>query len=145
MTMVLEAGEWSAAHPGRTLPPGKTGYPLYRRLGGPQGRYGQVRKISPPPEFYPRSVQTVVSRYTDWATRLTYLVELMANSHLSSVNIRFLFLSFHFFSPSRFKIKVHALRVANLIRLHYEGAVSLKQNQEIFYQVAPRFTPKTLN
>jgi len=29
--------------------PGKTRYPLYRRLGGPQGRSGQVRKISPPP------------------------------------------------------------------------------------------------
>ena len=27
--------------------PGKTRYPLYRRLGGPQGRSGQVRKISP--------------------------------------------------------------------------------------------------
>ena len=29
-------GEWSAARPGRTLPPGKTRYPFYRRLGGPQ-------------------------------------------------------------------------------------------------------------
>ena len=27
-------GEWSAARPGRTLPPGNTRYPLYRRLGG---------------------------------------------------------------------------------------------------------------
>jgi len=30
------------------LPRGKTRYPLYRRPGGPQGRSGQVRKISPP-------------------------------------------------------------------------------------------------
>ena len=30
------------------LPPGKTRYPLYRRLGGSQGRSGSVRKISPP-------------------------------------------------------------------------------------------------
>jgi hypothetical protein len=30
-------------------PPGKeTRYPLYRRLGGPQGRFGRVRKISLP-------------------------------------------------------------------------------------------------
>ena len=29
-------------------PPGKTRYPLYRRLGRPQGRSGRVRKISPP-------------------------------------------------------------------------------------------------
>ena len=26
------------------LPPGKTRYPLYRRLGGPQSRSGRVRK-----------------------------------------------------------------------------------------------------
>jgi hypothetical protein len=30
------------------LPPGMTRYPLYRRLGRPQGRSVQVRKISPP-------------------------------------------------------------------------------------------------
>jgi hypothetical protein len=29
------------------LPPEKTRYPLYSRLGGPQGRSGQVGKISP--------------------------------------------------------------------------------------------------
>jgi hypothetical protein len=53
------------------LPAVKTRYPLYRRLGGPQGRSGQVRKISPPPEFGPRTVQPVGSRYTDYATRPT--------------------------------------------------------------------------
>jgi hypothetical protein len=31
-------GEGSASRLGRFLPPGKTRYPLYRRLGGPQGR-----------------------------------------------------------------------------------------------------------
>ena len=49
------------------LPPEKTRYPLYSRLGGPQGRSGRVRKISPPPGFDPRTVQPVASRYTDWA------------------------------------------------------------------------------
>ena len=29
-------------------PPVKTPFPLYRRLGGPQGPYGRVWKISPP-------------------------------------------------------------------------------------------------
>ena len=48
------------------LPPGNTRYPLYRRLGGSQGRYGQVRKISHRPGFDPRTVQPVASRYTDW-------------------------------------------------------------------------------
>jgi hypothetical protein len=71
MTAALEGGEWLAARSGRTLPPGKTRYSLYRRLGGPQGRSGQARKISPPTGFDPRTVQPVVSRYTDWATRPT--------------------------------------------------------------------------
>jgi hypothetical protein len=54
MTSALEGGGWSAARPGRILPPGKTRCPLYWRLGGPQGRSGQARKISPPPVFDPR-------------------------------------------------------------------------------------------
>jgi hypothetical protein len=44
-----------------------TWYPLYRKLNGPQGRSTRVRKISPPPGFDPRTVQSVASRYTDWA------------------------------------------------------------------------------
>jgi hypothetical protein len=47
----------------------KTRYPLYRRLGGPQGRSGRTLKISPLPGFEPRTVQPVASRYTDWAIR----------------------------------------------------------------------------
>ena len=47
MTTALERGEGSASRPGRPLPPGKTRYPLYRRLGGSQGRSGQVLKIMP--------------------------------------------------------------------------------------------------
>ena len=43
----LEGGEWSAARAGRNLPPRKTRYPFYKRLGGPQRRYGRVRKIWP--------------------------------------------------------------------------------------------------
>ena len=69
VTSALEVGEGSASRLGRTLPPGKTRYQFYRRLGGPQGWSGQVRKISPPPGFDPRTVQPVGSRYTDYATR----------------------------------------------------------------------------
>jgi hypothetical protein len=55
-------------HAPAALPPGnETQYPLYRRLGGHQGRSGRVRKISPPPGFDPRTVQPVASRYTDYA------------------------------------------------------------------------------
>ena len=53
--------------------PGKDSYPLYRRLGGPQGRSGQVRKISSPPGFDPRTIQAAASRNTDYATRPTKL------------------------------------------------------------------------
>ena len=70
----LEGGEGSASRPGRSSLPGKTQYPLYMRLGGPQGRSGQVWKISPPPGFDPRTVQPVASRYTDYATWPTELV-----------------------------------------------------------------------
>jgi hypothetical protein len=51
-------------HAPAALPPGKIRYPLHRRLGGPQGRSGRVRKILPPPGFNPRTVQPVASRYT---------------------------------------------------------------------------------
>jgi hypothetical protein len=53
--------------PGRFTPGKETRYPLYRRLGGPQGRSGRLPKISPPPGFDPRTVQPVASRYTDYA------------------------------------------------------------------------------
>jgi len=46
------------------LPQGKTQYPLFRRLGGPQGRSGRVRKISSSQGFDPRTVRPVASRYT---------------------------------------------------------------------------------
>ena len=70
MTAALEGGEWSAARPGRTLPPGKTRYPFYSRLGGPQGWSGRAENLVPA-GIRPRTVQPVVGRYTDWATGLT--------------------------------------------------------------------------
>jgi hypothetical protein len=52
-------------HTPASLSPGKTRYPSYRRLGGPQSRSGQVQKILPPPEFDPQTVRPVASHYTD--------------------------------------------------------------------------------
>ena len=74
MTTALEGGEGSASRPSHSLPLGKTWYPLYRRLGGPQGRSGQVRKILPPPGFDPWTVQPVASCYTNYATRPTSIL-----------------------------------------------------------------------
>ena len=39
--------EGSAPRPGRSLSPGKTRYPSYRRLGGPQGRSGRAENLVP--------------------------------------------------------------------------------------------------
>ena len=38
--------------------PGKTRYPLYRRLGGPQGRSGRMRKNSPHRDSIPVEIST---------------------------------------------------------------------------------------
>jgi len=52
-------------HAPAALPPEKAQYALHRSLGRPQGRFGMVRKISPPTGFDPRTAQPVASRYTD--------------------------------------------------------------------------------
>jgi hypothetical protein len=66
-TSALDGGGWSTTRPGRFIPGKENRYPLRRRLREPQGRSGQVRKISPPLGFDPRTVQPVASRYTYWA------------------------------------------------------------------------------
>jgi len=71
MTAALEGGEWSAAHPGRNLPPEKTRYPFYRRLGGPQGRSGRVKNLIPT-GIRSRTVQPVAQSLY----RLSYPVHL---------------------------------------------------------------------
>jgi hypothetical protein len=52
-------------HTPAALPPGKTRYPLYRKLGGPQGRSGRLK--FPPSGIRSQTVQTTASRY-----RLSY-------------------------------------------------------------------------
>ena len=49
LTLTLDVG--GQHHAPAALLPGKTRFPLYRRLGGPQGRSARVRKISPLPRF----------------------------------------------------------------------------------------------
>jgi len=67
MTAALEGGEWSAARPGRTLPPERPGTHCTGGWVGPRAVL-EGRKISSTPRFDPRTVQPVASRYTDWAT-----------------------------------------------------------------------------
>jgi len=82
-------------HATDALRPGKTRSQLYRRLGGPQGRYGRVRKISPPPGFDVRTVQAVASFYIDWAIRPHDLIEsdtLKSESNVRTFQFNSLFL-----------------------------------------------------
>jgi hypothetical protein len=73
---VLQGGGWSAPHPGR-FTPGKTQYPLCRRKDGPRGWSVRAWKISPPPGFDPRTVQSLVNRCTDRAV----LAVIVINGH----------------------------------------------------------------
>ena len=47
------------------LPPGKTQYPLNRRLGGTTAGVDECGKSRPPPGYDPQTVQPVASRYID--------------------------------------------------------------------------------
>ena len=69
MTAALEWGEWSAARPGR-FTPGKDPVPIVQETGWAPGSVWTM-KILVPPGFDPRTLQPVVSRYIDWATRPT--------------------------------------------------------------------------
>jgi len=63
LTSALD-GVGGQRHAPAALPPGKTRYPLYRRLGGPHGQSGRCGKSRLPPRFDPRTVQPVETRYT---------------------------------------------------------------------------------
>ena len=68
LTSALGAGGWSTQRSGPFTAWKERRYP-YRRLDGPQGRCGLVRKISPPPGRVPRTAQLVAGRHTDYAVR----------------------------------------------------------------------------
>jgi hypothetical protein len=52
-------------HAPTALPPGKTRFPLYRRLGGLRAGLDGAQNFASPPGFDPRTVQPVASHYTD--------------------------------------------------------------------------------
>ena len=72
MTAALEgvSGQQHAA--GRNFPPGEKRYIFYRRLGGPQGRSGRTENLVPNGNRF-RTVQPVVSHYTDLVIRPVYI------------------------------------------------------------------------
>jgi len=60
---VLDGVDGHRHAPGALSPGKEKSRPSYRRLSGPQNRYGQVRNISPPPAFDPRTIYPIASRY----------------------------------------------------------------------------------
>ena len=65
MTAAIEGSEWSAACPGRTLPPGKDPVPTLQEAvwaPGPVWRGAENLALT---GIRSRTVQPVVSRYTD--------------------------------------------------------------------------------
>jgi hypothetical protein len=67
VTPALHGCGWLAP-PRRRFTPGKDQqYSTYSKLGGPRGWFGPALKITAPPGFYPRTAQSVASRYTDCA------------------------------------------------------------------------------
>ena len=71
MTEALEDGEWSAARPGRTLPPGKDPVPILHEAGWAPGPVWTGAENLVPTGIRSRTVQPIVSRYADWATGST--------------------------------------------------------------------------
>ena len=90
MTAALEGGEWSAARPGRILNPGKTRYPLYRRLGGPQGRSGRAENLVPT-GILSRTVQPVaqsLNRVSYPTHDMTIIFCCLKNGHMFAYHIQ---------------------------------------------------------
>jgi hypothetical protein len=63
----INGGGWLTPRVDCFTPGKQTRYPLYRKLGGRQGRSGRTRNTSPPRGLDSRTVQSVASRYTDYA------------------------------------------------------------------------------
>jgi len=92
-------------HAPAALPSGKTRYPSYTRLGGPQGRFVQVRKISPPtgiqsPDCPARSDSLYRLRYPGPHFTSTYLLVTFLFLRFCTLNPLLLFIILHFYSIS---------------------------------------------
>ena len=64
IVLLLGVSEWLTPRPSHFTREKEIRYSFYKRLGGPQGRSGRVRKISPGSGFVSRKVQPLASHYT---------------------------------------------------------------------------------
>ena len=81
---------------------------MYWRLCGPQGLSGQVRYISPPQGFDPRTVQPAASHYTDWAIRPVTVKDMVGNKYFKILYIEILYISLQIHNVYEMKIPVYA-------------------------------------
>jgi hypothetical protein len=86
-------------------------------LGGPQDRSGRVRKISFPPGHDPRTVQPVVSRYTDWATWPTCLYHTFTNTIIP----RLMSFGTYVFCHQTRRIKLRAQILSPMLKITVTG------------------------
>ena len=97
------------------LPPGKTRYPLYRRLGGPQGRSGRAENLIPT-GIRSRTVQPVAQSLCQLSYRAHVYNEHMVKSSTCSTCYSFIFMTLkglylcllrHWLKVSYFNIKIN--------------------------------------
>ena len=89
MATALEGGEGSASRPGRSLPPGKTRYPLYRRAGWAPGPvWPGVENLAPTGIRSPDRPARSQSLYRLRYTAHTYQYRSYRNCYSRSVNLR---------------------------------------------------------
>ena len=106
--------------------PGKTRYPLYRRLGGPQDRSGRAVNLVPT-GIRSRTVQPVVSRYTDWAIP----------AHTSEIILSYI-LTFTFFTQAAVTKRPHcimSLIPSKFLQSIYYPTYALRHTQFMTYRL----------
>jgi hypothetical protein len=81
-TSALEGSGWSAPRPGRFTPE-KDPVPIVQVAVWAPGPVWTYAKNLAPPGFDPRTIQPVVSRYTDCATRPTFSHNTLSKMHLA--------------------------------------------------------------
>jgi hypothetical protein len=128
-------GVGGQCHSMATWSPGKTWYPLYGRLCGPQGQSGWVRKILPPMGFIPWTVQPVVSHYTDYA--------ILAHRKYKQPSTKLHSATSHIpegCSHNKLKYEINLNEVwevrfcltENTSQLHYQGSMLLRYSHSLF-------------
>jgi hypothetical protein len=78
--------------PGHFTPGKETRYPLYRRLGEPQGWSGRLQQISP------KTLPPLASRYTDY--------DILAHGRITCIK-RLLFVSIYSLSVHKHFVRIH--------------------------------------